>query len=157
MKKLVLLTFAIVSMVACKENTKTENQSIIKDENMVEKSSEKPILETGCYEYNSDGNKIKMKITEASENVSGDLNIAYYEKDANQGKFFGKLNGDKLIGNYTFNSEGKESSREMAFLVKDNKLIEGFGDLNEDGTKFKDVKTLKYNATMPLTKVDCDK
>jgi hypothetical protein len=28
------------------------------------------------------------------------------------------LNGDKLIGTYTFNAEGKESSREIAFLVK---------------------------------------
>ncbi len=157
MKKLALLTFAIVTLVACKNSTKIENQSVTKDENPVEKSSEKRILETGCYEYNSDGNNIKMKITEVDENVSGDLNIAYAEKDTNEGKFVGKLNGDKLIGTYTFNAEGSESSREMAFLVEGNKLIEGFGDLNEDGTKFRDVNTIKYNSTMPLTKVDCDK
>ena len=85
------------------------------------------------------------------------LNIEYAEKDANQGKFVGTLNGDKLIGTYTFNSEGTESSREMAFLIKDNQLIEGYGELNEDGTKFKDMNTIKYTSTMPLTKMECDK
>lgn len=42
------------------------------------------------------------------------------------------------------------------FLVKDNQLIEGYGDLNEDGTKFKDVNSIKDTSTMPLTKVDCN-
>lgn len=157
MKKLALLTFAIVAMVACKNNTKTENQLATKDENTVEKSTEEGILETGCYRYSNDGNDIQIKITAVNENVTGNLKIAYSEKDANQGKFFGTLNGDKLIGTYTFNSEGKESSREVAFLVKDNQLFEGFGDLNQDGTKFKDVNSIKYTSTMPLTKVDCDK
>ncbi len=44
----------------------------------------------------------------------------------------------------------------MAFWVKDNQLIEGYGDLNEDGTKFTDVNTIKYTSTMPLTKVECE-
>ncbi len=157
MKKLALLALALLTIVACENNTKTENQSVTKEEITVKKSSEKRALETGCYEYNSDGNNVKMEITEVNKNVTGDLNIAYSEKDANQGEFMGTLTGDKLIGTYTFNSEGTESSREIAFLVKDNQLIEGYGDMNEDGTKFKDVNAIKYKFTMPLTKVDCDK
>ena len=156
MKKLVLLTFALVTIVSCKNNTKTENQSVM-EENAEMETTQKSTLEIGCYEYKSDGNNIKMEITEVNENVTGVLNIAFAEKDTNQGKFVGTLNGNKLIGTYTFNSEGTKSSREMAFLVKDNQLIEGYGDLNEDGTKFKDVNTIKYTSTMPLTKVDCDK
>lgn len=156
MKKLVLLTFALVTVVSCKNNTKTENQSVT-EENTVMEASQKSTLETGCYEYKSDDNNIKMKITEVNENVMGDLHISYAEKDDNQGKFVGMLNGNKLIGTYTFNSEGIKSSREIAFLVKDNQLIEGYGDLNEEGTKFKDVNTIKYTSTMPLTKVDCDR
>lgn len=156
MKKLVLLTFAFVTVVSCKNNTKTENQSVT-EKNTGRETSQKSTLEIGCYDYKSDGNIITMEITEVNENVKGDLNISYSEKDANQGEFVGTLNGDKLIGTYTFNSEGIKSSREIAFLVKDNQLIEGFGDLNDDGTKFKDVNTIKYTSTMPLTKVDCDK
>ena len=137
-------------------NTKTENQSVM-EENAEMETTQNSTLEIGCYDYKSDGNNIKMEITEVNENVTGVLYIAFAEKDTNQGKFVGTLNGNKLIGTYTFNSEGTKSSREMAFLVKDNQLIEGYGDLNEDGTKFKDVNTIKYTSTMPLTKVDCDK
>lgn len=157
MKKLALLTFALITIVACKNNTKTDNQTVIEEEKPVIKTSPKPTLETGCYNFQSESNNIQMEITEVNEKVMGILNIAYAEKDANQGKFVGTLNGDKLIGTYTFNSEGIESSREIAFLIKDDQLIEGYGDLNEDGTKFKDVNTVRYTSTMPLTKVDCDK
>ena len=43
----------------------------------------------------------------------------------------------------------------MAFLVQDNQLIEGYGDLNEEATKFKDVNSIKYTSDMPLSKKDC--
>lgn len=157
MKKLALLTLALVTIVACKNNTKTENESVTKEENAAEEVAENPILETSCYEYNSDGNTIKMEITDINERITGNLSIAYAEKDSNQGKFVGNLNGDKLIGTYTFNAEGKESSRELAFLVKDNQIIEGYGELVENGTKFKDTSSIKYSSSMPLKKVDCDK
>ena len=152
MKKSALLILTLIALVACNNNAKTDNQSLTTEE-----STENLTLETGCYEYKIDGNNIKMEITEVGDNVKANLNIAYAEKDANQGTFEGKLNGDKLIGIYTFTSEGAESTREMAFLVKDQQLIEGYGDLNENGTKFKDAKSITYNSTMPLTKVDCDK
>lgn len=149
MKKLALLMFAIFTILACKKNTKIETP--------IKESPDKPILETACYEYNSDGNHITMEITEIDSKVMANLNIAYAEKDRNQGKFVGDLNGDKLIGTYTFNSEGTESSREIAFLIKDNQIIEGYGEMNEEGTKFKDTSSITYPATMPLLKVDCTK
>lgn len=152
MKKSALLILALTTFVACNNNAKTDNQSITKEE-----STENSTLETGCYDYKNNGNNIKMEITEVSDNVTANLNIAYAQKDANQGTFVGKLNGGKLIGIYTCNAEGAESTRQMAFLVKDNQLIEGYGDLIENGTKFKDANSIKYNSTMPLTKVDCDK
>ena len=156
MKKMIFLALALVTIAACKKNEKIENETVVK-EVKVEETATTPLLETGCYEYKSNGNLIKMEITEVNQKVIADLKIVYVEKDASQGKFVGTLNGDKLVGTYTFNSEGTESSREMAFLVKDDQLIEGYGDLNEDGTKFKNAKSITYNSTMPLTKVDCDK
>lgn len=50
MKQLALITLALVTIVSCKNNTKTENQLGTKEENTVKKSSEKRGLETGCYE-----------------------------------------------------------------------------------------------------------
>jgi cyclophilin family peptidyl-prolyl cis-trans isomerase len=157
MKKLALLSLALMSILACKNTTKVETDLGTKEENTVEEVVENPILETGCYEYSSDGNTIKMEITELNTQVKGNLDIAYSGKDSNKGKFIGNLNGDKLIGTYTFNAEGKESSREIAFLVKDNQIVEGYGELTDNGAKFKDTSAIKYTATMPLTKVDCSK
>lgn len=155
MKKSALLSFVLIALVACKKDTKKENSSVTKEEITLQETSKKITLETGCYEFNSNGNNIKMKITDLNEKVTGELTISYVEKDASKGKFVGQLNGDKLIGTYTFKSEGTESAREVAFMVKNNQLVEGYGDLNEDGTKFRDVNTIKYTSTMPLSKVDC--
>tara|TARA_R110002073_G_scaffold72537_1_gene177449 strand:+ start:444740 stop:445552 length:813 start_codon:yes stop_codon:yes gene_type:complete len=112
-------------------------------------------LEMGCYTYDNDGDFVNMEITALNENIEGNLHIAYAEKDVNKGTFIGVLDGDKLIGTFTFHSEGVESSREIAFLVKDNQLIEGYGALTENGTDFKDVNTIAYTSKMPLSKVAC--
>ncbi|AUC84727.1 hypothetical protein CW731_05205 [Polaribacter sp. ALD11] len=149
MKKVFFLVLVLITTIACKNNKKIETK--------VKQESEKVILETGCFEFSNNGNIIHMKITKITENVSANLNIHYSEKDASQGTFEGKLYGDKLIGVYIFNSEGTESSRELAFWVKNNQLIEGYGELNENGTSFIDRDAIKYTSTMPLTKVKCAK
>jgi hypothetical protein len=45
--------------------------------------------------------------------------------------------------------------REVAFIIKDGKLIEGYGELNEEGTTFKDPSQLHFTSTMPLQKTNC--
>ena len=85
----------------------------------------------------------------------GNLNYAFKEKDANTGTFSGVLKDSVLIGNYSFMSEGMVSSREVAFLVKENQLIEGFGELDETGTGFKDKDNISFSSSMPLTKTEC--
>lgn len=157
MKKLMILSVFTLTIVACNKDKKT-GVATTETQQLVQKEAMKTTLEPGCYEYNKDGNAVKMEITKVANEVTGNLNMAYSGKDSNKGTFAGKLNGDKLIGTYTFNSEGKESIREMAFLVKDGQLTEGYGDLDEaTGTKFKNVKTIKYSSKMPLVKVECTK
>ncbi len=87
--------------------------------------------------------------------MEANLTYAYAEKDKNTGTFTGEFNDGKLVGTYTFQSEGVESKRQVAFMLKDNQLVEGYGELNEDGTIFKDVNSVNYSSTMPLTKMDC--
>lgn len=154
MKTITLCALVLFTMVACKKNSNIENDSNIKNSTISE-GNKTSVLETGCYEYSGNGSLIGMEITAINDNVTANLNFAFAKKDKNQGKFVGKLLGDKIIGTYTFMSEGKESSREVAFMFKDNQLIEGFGVLNEDGTKFKEIKTIQYQSQMPLVKVDC--
>lgn len=156
MKKFTILFFTALTMLNCKkkEEEKTENtnpQEVVTEEKATSQ------LDLGCYVFNDGKNNVSLEITENGNEIKGNLDYAFAEKDKNSGKFAGKLNDGILIGKYTFQSEGKESTREVAFKVDGDKLIEGYGDLNEDGTTFKDVKNLDFTSKMPLTKTDCVK
>ncbi len=155
MKKLAVLFFTALTMLNCKNKEekpeKTIPQEVVPEETLL------TTLDLGCYVFNDEKNNISLEITENGSEIKGILNYSLSEKDKNSGNFTGKLNEGVLIGKYTFQSEGTESRREVAFKVEGKSLVEGYGDLNEDGTAFKDTKNLNFSSTMPLTKIDCDK
>ncbi|MBU2902935.1 hypothetical protein [Maribacter dokdonensis] len=156
MKKLIILSLLTLSFVSCKNNTSKE-QNTSEEKEVVTTEKPSSLLQLGCYSYNENNNAINLEITNLENGVTGKLTYALDGKDSNSGTFIGKLNGNKLLGEYTFMSEGVESKREVAILVKDNQLIEGYGELNENGTAFVDKNNISYTSTMPLTKTDCVK
>ncbi|PWI28937.1 hypothetical protein DI383_13955 [Flavobacteriaceae bacterium LYZ1037] len=154
-KKIVLLTFVTVAFFNCKNKEEKPDEVII-EEVVEEVVVTAPTLEKGCYTYNENGSMVNMEITSSDNPVEGNLTYEFAEKDKNTGTFKGEFNDGKLIGTYTFQSEGVESARQVAFMLKDNQLVEGYGEMNEDGTTFKDVNSVNYSPTMPLTKTDCE-
>ena len=152
MKKLYILFFTLLTMLNCKNKEEEKASQEIKTGENTSTS-----LDLGCYIFNDGKNNVSLEITDNGKEIKGNLTYDYAEKDKNSGKFSGKINDGILIGKYTFQSEGKESTREVAFKVENNKLIEGYADLNEDGTTFKDVTNLNFTSKMPLTKSDCIK
>lgn len=110
-----------------------------------------------CYEYDQDGNDISMQIETTGKDVIGAMTYSLSEKDKNAGILKGQWKNDILLLDYTFLSEGTESTRQVAFQLKDGQLIEGYGEMTEDGTKFKEVSQLKFTSTMPLSKTNCPK
>ena len=152
MKKLILLTLLAVTMTNCKEKPQTE-ETTITTEKTVEAT---PVqLDLGCYAFNDSKNSVMLKITENTSQIKGTLNYLLFEKDSNTGTISGSINDGILLANYTFKSEGMESTRQVAFKVEESKLMEGYGDMNADGTTFKDVSMLKFDSKMPLSKTDC--
>lgn len=142
-------------MLNCKKKEeKTENTN---SQEVLSKEKTPASLDLGCYIFNDGKNDVTFEITENGSEIKGNLTYAFAEKDKNSGIFIGKLNDGILLGKYTFQSEGTESVREVAFKIDDNKLIEGYGDLNEDCTAFKDATNLNFSSKMPLTKTDCAK
>lgn len=154
MKKLLTTGFAFLLLISCKEHSTTNTSTTISTPSETE-AVVIPTLMKGCYGYTNNGSKITFDITEVEDVVVGKLNIVLKEKDRNSGTFEGQLQGDKLIGTYTFNSEGIESKRQIAYHVQDNQLIEGYGEMNENGTSFKDTSAISYTSSMPLIKGDC--
>lgn len=112
-----------------------------------------------CYSYSKDSNNILMQIAIEDNIVKGDLLIEYYQKDKNKGKIYGEMKGDTMYAEYTFMSEGVNSTREVAFLKKGNEMTEGFGDVEEKSGKmvFKNKATLKFESKISLTKTECIK
>jgi hypothetical protein len=110
-----------------------------------------------CYTSYKNRDTVELSIVTAGNKVSGALRYQLYEKDRNKGTIVGEIKGDTLLANYTFNSEGMESQRQVAFLRKGDQLVEGYAEIEEKDGKvsFKDTKALKFSAGIELKKTDC--
>lgn len=154
MKNYIALLLIVFSFYACNQSEE-QVKGQLKHDTLAQKKG--GLIESSCYVYEQNGNSIRMEITNIiQDSIEGTLEVAYAEKDANQGTFKGVLKGDKLLATYTFNSEGIKSKREIAFLVQGEQLIEGYGELNDEGNAFKSADNIQYTSSMPLQKVDCD-
>jgi hypothetical protein len=111
-----------------------------------------------CYTYIKNRDTVSMKLNIAGEEYTGELNYRFFEKDKSKGTFAGEMKGDSLIAEYTFDSEGMRSVREIVFLRKGGNLVEGYGDIKDEGTKvmFKDRSKLTFGDAVVLTRVPCD-
>lgn len=153
MKTLFFLLCITTACTNCNNNTAKKEASGEAKADIPGKTAS--LLQTGCYSYFDGSNAVNFEIIAQGEDIAGTLTYALDGKDANTGTFKGQLSGDKLSGIYIFLSEGVESTREVAFLVKNNQLIEGYGELNEAGNAFKDKNAISYSSVMPLIKTDC--
>jgi hypothetical protein len=89
--------------------------------------------------------------------VTGELIYKLFEKDSNNGIIKGEMRGDTLVADYTFNAEGKQSTRQVAFLKRDGKLAEGYGEISEKDGKiiFNNISTLKFGDAIEFIEVNC--
>ncbi len=115
--------------------------------------------EEECYSYVTPRDTVYLHISRKNRNITGDLTYKLYEKDSNQGSLDGRIKGDTLLAEYTFNSEGRSSIREVIFLKKGESYVEGFGPVTEKEGKmtFQDHKNITFINGITLTKTSCTK
>ena len=158
MKKTMLLLFVALMMINCKKKEEKIESSPSSPSSSEEKTNEtRAQIDLGCYVFDDGKNVVSLEITENTAEIKGNLIYDFAEKDKNSGNFHGKLKDGILIADYTFQSEGIETTRQVAFKVNNNTFIEGYGELNNEGTAFKDTSNLSFTSDMPLTKTDCNK
>lgn len=156
MKKLFALTFTVLTIfVSCKK-TDTVTGEIAPSAPKVAETAEP----TGnqCYAYSANNSMVDLSFNVNShQEVNGTLSYNISGKDKNEGILNGNMKGDTLIAEYTFNSEGVSSVREVVFLNRDGAFIEGYGETVEvnDRITFKDKSKLKFDQKNLLVKVDC--
>ncbi len=157
MKKSIVLFALVIAFTSCK-NKSDETNKIPKPVEIIESDISEKLLEIGCYAYNGRrDNSALFEITNTKDGIiKGNLNYHLAEKDANIGTFEGVLVNDILLGDYTFQSEGTTSKREVIFKVINGNLIEGYGEMDEEGTHFINTDHVTFTSSMPLTKTDCN-
>src|SRR6188474_1767549 len=145
MKKLILLaTILETILISCNNKAKVNTE--------IPAAPEVPVTETlgnKCYLSIVNNDTVSMQLNiNVNNEVNGKLTYIPYQKDKNEGTIVGNIKGDTLIADYTFTSEGKSSIREVAFLKKDSRYIEGYGAvLKSNGkTVFTDKTKLKFNG-----------
>lgn len=152
MKKLIVLFALTLAFSSCKNKSEETKETV----EPIEIAPSQSLLELGCYAYKSNNSSVTFEIiTIHNDIVKGKLDYHLAEKDANVGTFEGVLVDDVLLGDYTFQSEGVISKREVIFKIINGQLIEGYGDMNEDGTQFINTDHVTFSSIMPLTKTDC--
>lgn len=130
MKNLVLLIMVFV-LWTCGSTPKTE-------EKVTTETS------TACYGSYTDRDSVFLSLTVAGEKVTGNLIYKLFEKDKNHGTLDGIVHGDTILAMYRFESEGKTSTREVAFLKQDNGLVEGFAPMDSTGIHFQNKDEIDF-------------
>jgi hypothetical protein len=111
----------------------------------------------GCYVSILKRDSANLNLIIKNNYVSGTLEYKLYEKDRNNGTISGKYEDSLIVLNYTFQSEGISSIREVVFKVVNGELLEGQGliEMKGDTAKFKDISKLIYPEEYRFKKTDC--
>jgi hypothetical protein len=110
-----------------------------------------------CYQYANQSDTVTLKLIHVGENITGTLVYQFKEKDSNKGTIQGSMRNDLLLADYTFMSEGIQSTRQVAFKQSGNTFIEGYGEsVDENGTmKFKNLDSLNFSSSIKLQEIAC--
>ena len=147
-QKLFSILFSLTLFLSCNTGEKKESQA---------EDTKKQSSPLNCYSYASAGDTILLKLIHVGDAITGTLVYGYKEKDKNRGTIQGSMRGNLLVADYTFQSEGVQSVRQVAFKLEENSFIEGYGDIysEDDKVRFKNLDSLKFNNSMKLVEIDC--
>ena len=152
MRIIYALAFSVCLFTACQQRTKITGE---KDKN--ETVGGVPVTEQVCYSYVKGKDTAELTLITTGIVSTGELKYKWFEKDNNSGAIAGEMRGDTLLADYTFNSEGVRSVRQVVFLKKGDQLLEGFGDVEDRNgkTQFKDLKKVDFSNPITFSKSVC--
>lgn len=158
MKKLFFPVAAILVLAACNDQSKQDTaKTDTTAANQDTTQMKVQIPNSGCYLYASGKDTVALKVEVFPNVVTGTLRYDFYEKDGSQGALDGTLHGDTLIAEYNFMAEGTRSIRQVAFLIKDSVVVEGYGDQEEKEGKmvFRNVGQIDFSKGTKMRKISC--
>lgn len=160
-KHLLLFAGLATIMASCTSNQAdkklADSSAMIAVDTTFSATNEKPEHSINCYQYIKNKDTASMQLRTNGEEITGFLDYHIWEKDANKGTLSGEMKGDTLIAEYTFDSEGLRSVREIVLLKKDGKFYEGYGPVKEDNGKyrFENRAQLKFDNNVVFSPKPC--
>lgn len=151
--KFFLFLFGLV-LFSCNANERTSEAGVEVAAPVYSKAN----LSFGCYQMIVAKDSALMQVNlQGSDSVIGTLRYNRFEKDDNAGEFVGKIDSNKVIGWYKFQSEGVVTVRQIVFKITGDKLAEAYGDVNASGDTayFAYPHTLNYEEAHPFEKITC--
>ncbi len=158
MKNIFIISTVIISIISCDKKLEDSKVKDITKDSLTVNSSDISIEEIGskCYYDDIKNDTVYMKVTDNLGTITGKLIYKNSQKDSSSGDIMGFMSGDTLKLNYIFNSEGTSSTREIWFLKKNENLVEGIGNQDEDGN-YTSAKQVKFENGHSLRPADCQK
>lgn len=154
LKQIKIYALLLFISASCNNNPAASTNEIdsLADKKTVRLSSE------SCYRAVLQKDTVTLHLNVNAGEVTGELAYKFFEKDSNKGSIRGEMNGDTLMAEYIFMSEGVQSAREVAFLQRGDQLIEGYGPMEEKTGRsiFTDHKAISFDEkNIVLRKIDC--
>lgn len=111
-----------------------------------------------CYYYDKGEEHNRMYIMRTGNDVMGDLQLNWDKADATKGSFFGVFSGDTIWATFDHVSESSKVREEVVFLLVNDQMLLGQGELNDDPAVrgFKNRKKIKFDETKAMAKGDCN-
>jgi hypothetical protein len=155
---IILVGWTLALLTACsKPNQNAQEQG--EQAAVQEKAEEEMFTSPACYLYATEMDTVYLVLNPAvAGKVTGDLSYDFFERDGNIGFIEGEVQGDTLIADYTFLSEGMVSVREVGFLLGEDQVMEGYGDVEQvDGRMvFWHKDSLDFSNGLVMRKVSCE-
>ncbi len=153
-----ILSLLLLFSCACNSHNEKQENEISNQINEKSSVTTFPDLE-GCYISIYKNDSAFLKINKENNLITGNLSYKHFEKDNNTGTIDGKVSDNLIIADYTFQSEGMKSVRQVVFKISGNNLLEGNGDIiiskNNDSVKFKNISQLNFKNDHPFIKEGC--
>ena len=115
-------------------------------------------INTECFQYADGKDTVRLTTHIDGTSIAGSLDYSFYEKDKNRGTIDGEIRDNMIIAEYTFQSEGVTSKRQVVFKNTDEGWKEGYGEMkNVDGiSTYVNIDSLDYSHQMALNPIPCD-
>lgn len=156
MNRLILMLgwiFLLVTACTHSSHDKQEGQTFVEE-------NAETAAGSSCYLYATDKDTVYLVLdAPVGDAITGELSYDFFERDGNVGFIEGRVSGDTLIADYTFLSEGMVSVREVGFLLGENQVMEGYGDVEEVNGRmvFWHKDSLDFSNGLVMPQVPCGK